>query len=63
MDQTVTVEHLTPGRYYFICSVAGHCSAGMKVKVGMKYIHTYIHTQLFSNVSCILKLLFVICVL
>lgn len=33
MDNGASVEYLTPGDYYFICAVAGHCSAGMKIKV------------------------------
>ncbi|WVZ61444.1 hypothetical protein U9M48_011313 [Paspalum notatum var. saurae] len=28
-----TVKLTTPGKHYFICSVPGHCAAGMKVEV------------------------------
>ena len=35
VDNSVLVPHLSPGTYYFICGVAGHCSAGMKLKVVM----------------------------
>ena len=33
VDNSVTLEDLSPGTYYFICSVSGHCDAGMKIKV------------------------------
>ena len=33
VDNSVIVPHLSPETYYFICGVAGHCSAGMKLKV------------------------------
>ena len=33
VDSSVVVPHLSPGTYYFICGVAGHCRAGMKLQV------------------------------
>ena len=33
VDTTVQITDLQPGSYYFICSIAGHCDAGMKIKV------------------------------
>ena len=33
MDTTVLLTDLQPGNYYFICSIAGHCDAGMKIEV------------------------------
>ncbi len=33
VDNRADIGYLSPGTYYFICSVAGHCSAGMKIKV------------------------------
>jgi len=37
VDQIVRIEHLMAGSYYFLCSVAGHCSAGMKIKASWSY--------------------------
>jgi uncharacterized cupredoxin-like copper-binding protein len=31
VDTSVQLTNLQPGNYFFICSVAGHCDAGMKV--------------------------------
>lgn len=31
VDTTVSITNLQPGTYYFLCSIAGHCSAGMKI--------------------------------
>ena len=33
VDAAVTVPHISPGVYYYICGVAGHCDAGMKIRV------------------------------
>lgn len=33
VDNSVTLGHFTPGTYYFLCSVSGHCDAGMKLQV------------------------------
>lgn len=33
VDTTVSITNLQPGTYYFLCSIAGHCSAGMKITV------------------------------
>ena len=33
VDTAVTVPHIAPGVYYYICGVAGHCDAGMKIRV------------------------------
>ena len=32
VDNSATI-YVTPGTYYFICAVSGHCDAGMKIKV------------------------------
>ena len=37
VDAAVTVPHIAPGVYYYICGVAGHCDAGMKIRV---VVHT-----------------------
>ena len=33
VDTAITVPHIAPGVYYYICGVAGHCDAGMKIRV------------------------------
>ena len=33
VDTSVPLTDLQPGRYYFLCSIAGHCDAGMKIEV------------------------------
>ena len=33
VDNKATIPYLNPGTYYFICSVSGHCDAGMKLEV------------------------------
>ena len=33
VDSTATIADITAGTYYFICSIGGHCDAGMKIKV------------------------------
>lgn len=33
VDNSVTISHLVPGSYYFICGVSGHCDAGMKLEM------------------------------
>ena len=33
VDNSATIDGLVPGSYYFLCSIAGHCDAGMKIKV------------------------------
>ena len=33
VDNSVSIQGLVPGDYYFLCAVAGHCDAGMKIKV------------------------------
>ena len=35
MDNSASLSDLTPGAYYFICSVPGHCDAGMKLTVNV----------------------------
>ena len=35
VDSSATIEGLLPGEYFFLCSVAGHCDAGMKIRVGV----------------------------
>ena len=34
VDNSASISSLTPGTYYFICAVSGHCDAGMKIQVG-----------------------------
>ena len=33
MDTAIQLTDIQPGKYFFICSIAGHCDAGMKVAV------------------------------
>ncbi len=33
VDNSATISHLSPGTYYFVCSVSGHCDAGMKIQI------------------------------
>ena len=33
VDTTVPISNLQAGSYYFLCTVAGHCDAGMKIEV------------------------------
>lgn len=33
VDNSVIISDLSPGVYYYYCSVAGHCDAGMKLQV------------------------------
>ena len=33
VDNSVTINQLAPGTYYFYCAVSGHCDAGMKLQV------------------------------
>ena len=33
VDNSVALTDLTPGTYYFMCTVSGHCDAGMKLQV------------------------------
>ena len=33
VDNSVSIQGLVPGEYFFLCAVAGHCDAGMKIKV------------------------------
>ena len=33
VDGNVLIPDLQPGSYYFLCGVAGHCNAGMKIEV------------------------------
>lgn len=33
VDNSVTIDGLVPGDYFYVCAVAGHCDAGMKIKV------------------------------
>ena len=33
VDTSVPLTNLQPGTYYFLCSVAGHCDAGMRITV------------------------------
>ena len=33
VDNSATLSDLAPGEYYFICTVSGHCDAGMKISV------------------------------
>lgn len=33
VSTSALVPHLSPGSYHFICGVAGHCSAGMRLRV------------------------------
>ena len=33
VDTAVQLTNLQPGDYFFICSIAGHCDAGMKIAV------------------------------
>ena len=33
VDNSAAIDNLVPGSYYFICSIAGHCDAGMRIKV------------------------------
>ncbi len=33
VDNSVSIQGLIPGDYYYLCAVAGHCDAGMKIKV------------------------------
>lgn len=33
VDNSVTIPHLSPRTYYFLCTVSGHCDAGMKLQV------------------------------
>lgn len=40
VDNSVLIQGLVPGEYFFICAVAGHCDAGMKVKVSPLYTPT-----------------------
>ena len=35
VDNSASLSDLTPGTYYFICSVPGHCDAGMKLIVNV----------------------------
>eukprot|EP00117_Sycon_ciliatum_P037364 scpid335/ scgid27970/ Fibrocystin-L; Polycystic kidney and hepatic disease 1-like protein 1 len=34
--RSLTISNLTVGRHYFLCSVSGHCLAGMKVEVDVR---------------------------
>ena len=34
VDNSASISSLTPGTYYFICAVSGHCDTGMKIQVG-----------------------------
>ena len=40
VDNSATIDGLVSGSYYFICSIAGHCDAGMKIKVCCYYLLT-----------------------
>lgn len=33
VDNSVTINELAPGTYYYYCAVSGHCDAGMKLQV------------------------------
>ena len=33
VDTAVQLTDLQPGSYYFLCTIAGHCDAGMKIEV------------------------------
>ncbi len=33
VDNSVSIQGLAPGDFYYLCAVAGHCDAGMKIKV------------------------------
>ncbi len=33
VDSNATIPYLSAGNYYFICTVSGHCDAGMKLEV------------------------------
>ncbi len=33
VDNSVSIQGLDPGDFYYLCAVAGHCDAGMKIKV------------------------------
>ncbi len=33
VDNGATIPYLSPGSYYFLCTVSGHCDAGMKLEV------------------------------
>ena len=35
VDNSASLSDLTPGTYYFICSVPSHCDAGMKLIVNV----------------------------
>ena len=43
VDNSATIDGLVPGSYYFLCSIAGHCDAGMKIKVCLRV--TIIHNS------------------
>ena len=54
VDNRAIIDGLVPGTYYFICSVAGHCDAGMKIKVSRvssTLVQTYIHMHTHGFVS------------
>ena len=53
VDNSATIDGLVPGSYYFLCSIAGHCDAGMKIKVvRLELLYTPPHVILPCFADC-----------
>ena len=51
VGESVTISGLAPGRYYFVCSIAGHCDLGMKIAINVQ-AEDYIPLHEFTNAVC-----------